>query len=242
MSNRQLYIEKYAQYLFYKYIYKVFLENKYIEYFSEYEIKKMELIHESMIIDKELENKFIYGIHEEYNHFKFMNFLAKREYSNLQKKISRLKNKRDNFNVYLKDIRQLLNNEFLDKLKILIDKYDPFINKEQYTETAWNMIKYSIETVQFEIIFDSFSKLGDLEFSKSRLSAKDLSEKIKYFDTQMDNMTELFPFNVEDTISSKKEINKKIKEIKSEIKKSDKALKHITNMYLYVNEYNGLEN
>lgn len=242
MSNRQVYIEAYSKFIFYKYVYKNFLEQKYIEHFSKYEIKKMELIYQSMILDKEIENKFIYGIDTEFNHLKFTEILAKSEYLNLKKKISNMQYDQNMVSYYLKDIENRLNNDFMDMLKALIDKCDPFINKGRYTETMWNMIKFAVENGQFEVLYDSFMKLNKMDISKKRLSSKDLSEKIKYFDSEMAKIEELFPFNMEDILSSKRAINNKIEEIKTEIKKSDKALKHITNMYLYVNEYNGLEN
>ncbi|MFM1602272.1 hypothetical protein ABGF26_03950 [Helcococcus ovis] len=243
MSNRQIYIEAYSKFIFYKYIYKIFLEQKYIEYFSKYDIEKMELIYQAMILDKELENKFIYGINSEFNHLKFMGFLAKNEYLNLENKILNMKNKSLNYKTNLRYVERILNDKFMENTKILIDKFDPFLNEGDNIEVVWNTILYSFDTGQIEVIFDSFLKFSEIENVKQkRITSEKLNEKLEEIDKKIEALNDMFPFNVENNILSKNEINKKIEEIKTEIKKSDKALKNITNMYLYVNEYNGLEN
>ncbi|MFM1538097.1 hypothetical protein ABGF32_07830, partial [Helcococcus ovis] len=138
---------------------------------------------------------------------------------------------------------RILNDKFMENTKILIDKFDPFLNEGDNIEVVWNTIMYSLDTGQIEVIFDSLLKFSEIENVKQkRITSEKLNEKLEEIDKKIEALNDMFPFNVENNILSKNEINKKIEEIKTEIKKSDKALKNITNMYLYVNEYNGLEN
>ncbi|WP_282925759.1 hypothetical protein [Helcococcus kunzii] len=243
MSEKKKYINKLTEYFFYKYIYSIFLENKYIANFAKYEIEKMESIYQSFLYDKAIENRFVYGYINPNISNEFNTIMAKEEYKDLENQISVLKTKSNSSSGVRNYIKKILDRGILSKISTIIENEDPYITGKQDTKT-WNKFLNALEEGNFEKIF-KIAKNCDNEFEEDYyfidLVPRDINEKIYYYENKILELYQYFPFNEEKNMYSKKDINDKINEIKKETLKSKETLKRITNVYLYTDNNNGLE-
>lgn len=243
MSEKKKYINKLTEYFFYKYIYSIFLENKYIANFAKYEIEKMESIYQSFLYDKAIENRFIYGYINPNISNEFNTIMAKEEYKDLENQISLLKTKSNGSSGVRDYIKEILDRGILSKISTIIENEDPYLNGNQDTK-IWNKFLNALEEANFEKIFKiakNYEKRFEEEDNIIDFVPRDINEKIYYYENKILELYQFFPFNEEKNMYSKKDINDKINEIKKQTLKSKETLKRITNVYLYTDNNNGLE-
>lgn len=243
MNDKREYINKLTEYFFYKYIYSIFLENKYISNFAEYEIEKMESIYETFLYDKAIENRFVFGYISQNIPNEFNTILAKEEYKDLAKQISTLKRKSGSSSSKISYIKEILDRGILEKISKIIENVDPILTGDDNTQ-KWNDMVYSLENRNFEEIFkmaDNFDTKIIENKNIIEFVPKDITEKTFYYESKILELFQFFPFNEEKNLYSKKNIKEKINEIKDETLKSKETLRRITNVYLYTDDVNGLE-
>lgn len=237
-KEKREYINVLTEYLFYKYIYSIFLEEKYISNFAKYEIEKMENIYETFIYDTAIENRFIYGMSFSNVDTGLENALAKEEYRDLQNQINTLKQKKEHNSKNLNTIKNILDRGIISIMQKTIRNYDPYLNYDLDTNKEWNLFIKALRNKNFEYIFE-IENIDNLE--KNIKLPSDINHQVLIYEDKILELFQFFPYNMEKTLSSKSNINQKIKEIKEEILKSKETLRRITNVYLYTDDVKGLE-
>lgn len=232
------YIEVYSRYLFYKYIYADFLEAKYVSNFAKYEIEKMENIYETLLFDKAIESRFIYGISYGTLGVDLERALAQQEYQDLENKISNLKNKDKKSSAVLSEIKNYLDKGMLSNIETIVEKCDPFLYPDM-DPYNWNLFIRTMRDKEYRWIADQAKYLTLIDSAKVSKNI-DVESEISKIEQKINDMYQYYPFNQENLFSSKESINKKISEIKEETQKSKETLKRIANVYLFTNDFTGL--
>ncbi|MGF0039966.1 hypothetical protein ACQRBF_04205 [Peptoniphilaceae bacterium SGI.131] len=239
---KKKYLDKVKEYTFYTFFYKRFLEEEYIKDFGSLQIKKMENIYESMVMDRKLEDSFIYGHMARPYQDQLSSFTARKELVDLENQIKILKDRLNKNRKSLDELKQVLAyDDFFSKLERVTLKTSPVFSRDKRANFMFESLYKALEKKDFSVIDRFYNKL-DL-FDNEDYFDKELAElQIRNMEESLEKTLSLFPYSQEDMLTNRRAKSSKMKEVKGDIESSGENLTRLRNIYLHISSGSQFDN
>lgn len=207
-----------------------------MDHFGQYELEKMKSIYEAVIINKRVENSFIFG---ELDYPEYVDYLAKKEYSDLDRQIRELKYKLSHNKEEEERLEELIKkSELKDQLYFIIEKANPLLNTNSKAEEIWldflDLLKAgSLE--ELDGIYDRCKKIRSLKNKADNMEDLFL-EEISYTEKKMEELDQYFPFNQEKIFRDEELIREKTRSIKEDMLSAQENVEKMYDVLLYTSQ------
>lgn len=232
MDLRNEYIDRQADLLYNAFFYKHILENKYIKNFGHIDLKKKEHIYNSMIMNKHLEANFYMPERNSVVDTNLIDFLAKKEFDDLDKQISQLK---ENIEENDKEYERLMFFEKKNiklKIKNIVAKASPTLNRNSKASLAWDKFIKALEESNWKRVFNIEANLSEFRMLKTKISQDELEQEIDKIKRKNRCLHKRYPFNYEKILDDDQVIEDKLAKEKKDIDHMKMSYEKMADIYL----------
>lgn len=230
------FIEGHYDYLYTKYIYKRVLEKEYMDHFGQYELDKMKSIYEAVLVNKKVENSFVFG---EMEYPAYIDYLAKKEYSDLARQIRELRYSLAHNKEEAERLNDYINKSSLKQdLYLIIERANPSLNTNRKAEEIWIELLQVLEAGDFSKIEDLKARAKKIRLLKNKQENLEeiLESDLAYLEKEKKELGRYFPFNQEEIFQDEKLIQEKTRAIKEDVLSAKESVEKMYDLLLYTSQ------